>query len=144
MLDIVTVDEVEIRYPLHTGLRLQHRGIITLPNYHSTDAYLKYTTDTLPTGELIYYIDNIYVSPYLRHVGRATRLIHIFCTANDKSPQPRRAALVACPSTNCHTNIVELENYYKARGFYVEEFDLLIRPVGDNRIHKIMNKYAPR
>lgn len=93
----------------------------------------------MESDELFIYIDSLQVRRELRCSGLATRLLQILCVANDKSPVPRRIALVAMPSDGEMT-IGELEKWYGRRGFEWEK-DFLIRRVGDNRIHKQTQKY---
>lgn len=126
---------------LHIGLRLgtSNNGIISLPRYHTSEAYLKHKFDV--EFNLIY-IDSIYIAAQHRNSGLGTRLLHILCTANDKSPRPLDIGLVACPSAGSGMTIGDLDAWYERRGFiYDRDTELLIRRIGDKRIHKVVAKY---
>lgn len=130
-------------YVLHVGLRSHTSGVVTLPRYHSTEVYLKWKTDYCPELDLKYlYVSSIYVSSQHRRQGLATRLLHILCTANDKSPQQYEIGLVASPAAGSGIDIEELDEWYEKRGFvYNPEVQMHFRQCGDKQIYKIRNKY---
>jgi len=130
-------------WQLHVGLRHSDCGVITLPSYHSTLASLKWRRQFCPEINRHYiYVESIWIDIQLRRQGLATRLLHILCTANDKSPQRYDIGLVASPSAGCELAVEELEKWYEKRGFvYDEVAQMMFRRVGDNRIHKVRSKY---
>lgn len=146
MQSTLALEELQQNYSwqLHVGLRLDTCGVITLPNYHSTAAYLKWKRDFCPELGVHYiYVSAIHVDSLLRRQGLATRLLHILCTANDKSPQRYEIGLAASPAAGSGLDIVELAAWYEKRGFvYNEVAQMHFRRVGDKNIYKIRNKYA--
>jgi ribosomal protein S18 acetylase RimI-like enzyme len=143
---LLTLEELQKNdsWQLHVGLRHSDCGIITLPSYHSTAAYLKWKREFCPELGVHYvYVSSIHVSPQLRRQGLATRLLHILCTANDKSPQRYDIGLVASPAAGSELGIRELEAWYEKRGFvYDDSAQMHFRKFGDKNIHKVISKYA--